>query len=104
MNETIPKFKQYLQYRYPESSTSKHYMSDLRIFSRFVDNVSPQDITPKLSNSRYGLDSQKIHLVKGSFCCKVGARAVCFIGLAGKNQRFLRSKQTIDALLPSRQD
>ncbi len=35
------------------------------------------------SNSRYGLDSRKIHLAGVSFCCKVRAMAVCFIGLEG---------------------
>ena len=48
MNEAITKFKQYLQHRYTESSTTKHYMSDLRIFSRFVGAVSPKAITPKI--------------------------------------------------------
>ena len=36
-----------------------------------------------ISNSRYGLDSRKIHLAGVSFCCKVRAMAVCFIGLEG---------------------
>jgi integrase/recombinase XerD len=48
MNEAIAKFKQYLQHRYPGSSTTKHYMSDLNIFSRFAGDMSPKDITPKL--------------------------------------------------------
>ena len=48
MHEDITKFKQYLQRRYPESSTTKHYMSDLSIFSRFAGDVLPKDITPQL--------------------------------------------------------
>ena len=48
MNAAMTQFKQYLQRRYPGSSTTKHYMSDLNIFSRFVGDVSPKDITPKL--------------------------------------------------------
>ncbi|MCP5018952.1 MAG: tyrosine-type recombinase/integrase [Ketobacter sp.] len=48
MNVAMMQFKQYLQRRYPGSSTTKHYMSDLNIFSRFVGDVSPKDITSKL--------------------------------------------------------
>jgi len=48
MNKAITKFKQYLQCKYPESSTPKHYMSDLSVFSRFAGDVSPKEITPKL--------------------------------------------------------
>ncbi len=35
MEKDIAKFKQYLEQRYPESSTSKHYISDLDIFKQF---------------------------------------------------------------------
>jgi len=36
MNEDIRGFENYLRRRYPGRSTTKHYISDLRIFSRFV--------------------------------------------------------------------
>ena len=44
MKEELAKFKQYLENRYPERSTSKHYMSDLAIFSQFVSDKSPSEI------------------------------------------------------------
>jgi len=47
MKDAIAKFKRYLIRRYPDRSTTKHYMSDLAIFSQFVGDKSPQDITPK---------------------------------------------------------
>jgi site-specific recombinase XerD len=43
----IAHFKAYLQRRYPDRSTGKHYISDLTIFSQFVGNKSPRDITVK---------------------------------------------------------
>ncbi len=48
MNKAITKFRQYLQRKYPGSSTTKHYMSDLSIFSKFASDVLPKEITPKL--------------------------------------------------------
>ncbi len=49
MNEAIAKFKSYLERRYPDRSTAKHYMNDLMIFSQFVgEDVSPQEIGSKL--------------------------------------------------------
>ena len=48
MKTAIEKFKQYLERRYPKRSTAKHYISDLRIFSCFAQDVSPKDITPKM--------------------------------------------------------
>lgn len=47
MKTAIVKFKAYLQRRYPDRSTSKHYISDLTIFSQFVGNKSPRDISVK---------------------------------------------------------
>jgi site-specific recombinase XerD len=44
----IVRFKRYLNQRYPDRSTSKHYMSDLAIFYQFVGDVAPQTITPKM--------------------------------------------------------
>lgn len=43
----IANFKAYLQRRYPDRSTGKHYISDLTIFSQFVGKKSPRDITVK---------------------------------------------------------
>lgn len=43
----IAHFKAYLQRRYPDRSTGKHYISDLTIFSQFVGKTSPRDITVK---------------------------------------------------------
>ena len=48
MKTEIEKFKQYLEQRYPERSTAKHYISDLRIFGRSVNYISPKEIKPKL--------------------------------------------------------
>jgi len=59
MKTAMTKFKQYLQGRYPGSSTAKHYMSDLNIFSRFVDEVSPKNITPKLVDQFVQEESQQ---------------------------------------------
>ena len=49
MNEAMARYKLYLERRYPERSTAKHYMSDLMILRQFVDDdVSPKEIGPKL--------------------------------------------------------
>lgn len=49
MDEAIARFKSYLERRYPDRSTAKHYVSDLMIFSQFVnDDVSPKEIGPKV--------------------------------------------------------
>jgi integrase/recombinase XerD len=67
MKDAIARFKPYLEQRYPDRSTSKHYMSDLAIFSRFVGDVSPKDITIKLidrfvqDQSRQGLKATTIN-------------------------------------------
>jgi len=47
MKTAIVDFKAYLQRRYPDRSTGKHYVSDLTIFSQFVGKTSPRDITVK---------------------------------------------------------
>lgn len=59
MNAAMAQFKQYLQRRYPGSSTTKHYMSDLTIFSRFVGDVSPKNITPQLIDQFIQAQSQQ---------------------------------------------
>lgn len=47
MQEAIAQFKMHLERRYPGRSTTKHYMSDLRVFQAFVGEKSPQAITAK---------------------------------------------------------
>ncbi len=44
MKEEIDKFKQYLSHRYPGRSTTKHYLSDLAIFRKFVGEIRPKEI------------------------------------------------------------
>lgn len=48
MKTAIANFKNYLERRSPDRSTTKHYLSDLSIFSRFVGNKSPREITVKM--------------------------------------------------------
>jgi integrase/recombinase XerD len=43
MEQSIGEFERYLSRRYPNSSTTKHYVNDLCIFQRFVDK-SPRQI------------------------------------------------------------
>jgi site-specific recombinase XerD len=45
MKTAIINFKAYLQRRYPDRSTAKHYLSDLNIFSQFVGEKSPREIS-----------------------------------------------------------
>jgi len=59
MHDAIARFKRYLEQRYPGRSTSKHYMSDLAIFSRFVGDVSPREVRPKLIDSFVQAQSQQ---------------------------------------------
>ncbi|MCP4487530.1 MAG: site-specific integrase, partial [Gammaproteobacteria bacterium] len=47
MKTAIASFKTYLQRRYPESSTAKHYISDLNIFNQFVGQKLPREINVK---------------------------------------------------------
>ena len=47
MQADLAKFKRYLETRYPDRSTTKHYMSDLAIFNQFVDHQPPEMITSK---------------------------------------------------------
>lgn len=47
MKTAIANFKAYLERRYPHGSTTKHYISDLTIFRRFVGEKSPREITVK---------------------------------------------------------
>ena len=47
MKTEIAHFKQYLERRYPDRSTAKHYLNDLSIFSDFVGDRSPREISVK---------------------------------------------------------
>ena len=48
MQAAIERFRQYLTRQYPNRSTTKHYSSDLKIFSQFTKRVDPKEITPKM--------------------------------------------------------
>lgn len=47
MQKEIIEFKAYLQRRYPGCSTTKHYMSDLAVFTRFTGDVPAKQVTVK---------------------------------------------------------
>ncbi|MCK6623801.1 MAG: tyrosine-type recombinase/integrase [Anaerolineae bacterium] len=59
MKDAIERFKHFLTRRYPDRSTTKHYMSDLAIFSQFVGGKTPKDITPKLIDAFVQAQSQQ---------------------------------------------
>jgi len=48
MKKEIEQFKKYLQCKFQESSTAKHYVSDLNIFHRFAGDITAKEITSKL--------------------------------------------------------
>lgn len=48
MQDDLVRFKRYLEQRYPDRSTSKHYMSDLAIFHQFIGDRSPRAIRPQM--------------------------------------------------------
>lgn len=45
MNETIQRFESYLQRRYGDRSTPKHYSSDMRIFAQHIGDKSPAEVS-----------------------------------------------------------
>ena len=45
MHETINRFERYLQRRYGDRSTPKHYMSDMRIFVQHVGDKPPGEVS-----------------------------------------------------------
>ena len=51
MQNAIARFTHYLERRFPERSTSKHYSSDLKIFARFVGDKQPREIKVKTINA-----------------------------------------------------
>jgi site-specific recombinase XerD len=48
MKKEIEQFKDYLQRKFQDSSTAKHYVSDLNIFHRFAGNITAKEITSRL--------------------------------------------------------
>lgn len=48
MQAELARFERYLQNRYPDRSTAKHYMSDLSIWSQFVNDKLPQEVDSTL--------------------------------------------------------
>jgi len=48
MQDEIIRFKRYLEQRYPDRSTSKHYMSDLAIFHQFIGDKAPRAVRPQM--------------------------------------------------------
>ena len=48
MQDDIARFKRYLEQRYCDRSTSKHYMSDLTIFHQYIGDRSPRTIRPQM--------------------------------------------------------
>jgi site-specific recombinase XerD len=42
----LARFEQYLNRRFSQGSTPKHYLSDLRIFIRVIGDKAPKDVTP----------------------------------------------------------
>ncbi len=46
MDQSLLRFEQYLKRQFNHSSTAKHYLSDLRIFSCQIGKKSPDKITP----------------------------------------------------------
>jgi integrase/recombinase XerD len=64
MKDAINRFKQYVAQRYPERSTSKHYMSDLAIFHQHIGDVQPQTITPRMIS--HFVETQSTQGLKGA--------------------------------------
>ena len=64
MKDAINRFKQYVAQRYPERSTSKHYMSDLAIFHQHIGDVQPQTITPRMIS--HFVETQSTQGLKGT--------------------------------------
>lgn len=59
MKDAIERFKHFLTRRYPDRSTTKHYMSDLAIFNQFVGDKAPREISPKLIDDFVQAQSQQ---------------------------------------------
>jgi len=64
VKDAIDRFKHYVEQRYPDRSTSKHYMSDLAIFHQHIGDVQPQTITPTMVSDF--VETQSNQGLKGS--------------------------------------
>ena len=74
MNTAIQEFERYLSRRYPGRSTARHYVSDLRVFQRFIDKP-PRDVT-RQDISRF-VEHQLAH---GHSAATVNRRLACLRG------------------------
>ena len=45
MNQALARFKRYIKRRFGQTSTLKHYISDLNIFIDTIDNKAPEAVT-----------------------------------------------------------
>jgi integrase/recombinase XerD len=64
VKDEIDRFKQYLEQRHPDRSTSKHYMNDLAIFHQHIGDVDPQTITARMISDF--VEAQSNQGLKGS--------------------------------------
>ena len=71
MNTAIREFEGYLKRWLPGSATARHYVSDLRIFQRFI-NKPPRDVT-RQDVSRFVEDQ----LGQGRTAATVNRRLAC---------------------------
>ena len=71
MNTAIHEFERYLKRRFPGSATARHYVSDLRVFQRFIDKP-PRDVM-RQDVSRFVEDQ----LEQGHTAATVNRRLAC---------------------------
>jgi site-specific recombinase XerD len=71
MEESIRAFERYLNRRYPNSSTTKHYVNDLRIFQGLVDK------SPRQIGRRDISEFVEYQLEQGSAATSVNRRLSC---------------------------
>ena len=75
MNRAIEEYEGYLKRRFPGSATAKHYVSDVRIFERFISK-GPRDVT-RQDISRF-VENQ---LGQGHTAATVNRRLACLRGM-----------------------
>jgi len=64
MKTAIATFEKYLNRRYPDRSTAKHYLSDLKLFHQFVGEKRPREITVKTIDAF--IEAQQVEGLKAS--------------------------------------
>lgn len=64
MKTAIATFEKYLKRRYPDRSTAKHYLSDLKLFHQFVGEKRPREITVKTIDAF--IEAQQVEGLKAS--------------------------------------